>query len=90
MGELLAQDCHRGADALENRGGERGPDGQAVNKVVQAVAQCDHPGQRADIRVGRPLQPIAAATTGAWPATAVWTLRVLEGAEGEKPVVPTL
>lgn len=49
--ELLAQDGHRSADALEHRGGEGGADGQAVDKVVQAVTQCDHPSQRADVRV---------------------------------------
>ena len=59
MGELLAQDGHRRADALEHGGREGGADGQPVDEVVQAVAQRDHPGQRADVGVGRPLQPIA-------------------------------
>lgn len=76
--ELLAQDGHRGADALEHRGGEGGADGQAVDEVVQAVAQRDHPGQRADVRVGRPLQPIAAAAAlGAGSTRAFWALGVL-------------
>lgn len=61
VGELLTEDGDRGADALKDRSGEGGADGQAVDEVVQAVAQRDHPGQRADVRVGRPLQPIAAS-----------------------------
>lgn len=44
MGELLTQDGHRGTDALENRGSEGGANGQAIDKVVQAIAQRDHPG----------------------------------------------
>lgn len=75
MRELLTQDGHRGADALEHGGGEGGADGQAVDKVVQAVAQRDHPGQRADVGVGRPLQPVAAA--GAGSARAFLALGVL-------------
>lgn len=78
MRELLAQDGHRGADALEHRGREGGADGQAVDEVVQAVAQRDHPGQRADVRVGRALQPVAAtAALGAGSARALRALGVL-------------
>ncbi len=55
MGELLAQDGHRGADALEDWGCKGGANSQAVDEVVQAVAQCDHPGQRADVRIGSSL-----------------------------------
>lgn len=77
MGELLTQDGHRGADALENGGGEGGANGQAVDKVVQAIAQCDHPGKSANVRVGRPLQPIAATAAGAGSPCAVWALGVL-------------
>lgn len=77
MGELLTQDGHGGADALEDGGGEGGADGQAIDEVVQAIAQRDHPSQRADVRVGRPLQPIAAPTTAARPAGTVWALGVL-------------
>lgn len=79
MGELLTQDGHGGADALEDGGGKGGANGQAVNKVVQAITQRDHPGQRANVRVGRPLQPIAATATR--PPPAVWALRVLGGTE---------
>lgn len=77
MGELLTQDGHRGTDALENRGSEGGANGQAIDEVVQAIAQCDHPGQSANVRVGRPLQPIAAATAGAGSPRAVRTRGVL-------------
>ena len=55
MGKLLTQDGHGGADTLEDGGGEGGTDGQAIDEVVQAVAERDHPGQRADVRVGRAL-----------------------------------
>ena len=79
MGKLLTQNGHRGADALEDGGGEGGADGQAVDEVVQAVAQRDHPGQRADVRVGRSLQPIAAAAASGGPTRAVRTLGVLGG-----------
>lgn len=78
MRELLTQDGHRGADALEDGGGEGGADGQAVDEVVQAVAERDHPGQRADVRVGRPLQPVAAAAAAPRPCRAVWALGVLQ------------
>lgn len=77
--ELLAQDGHGGADALEDGRREGGADGQAVDEVVQAVAQRDHPGQRADVRVRRPLQPVAAAVAAGAPP-GVWTLRVLREA----------
>lgn len=62
--ELLAEDGHRGADALEDGHGEGGTDGQAVNEVVQAVAQGDHPGQGADVRVADTLQPVTGALGG--------------------------
>lgn len=87
MGELLTQDGHGGADALEDGGSEWSADGQAVDEVVQAVTQRDHPGQRTDVRVGRPLQPIApAAAGGAGPAPAVWALGVLARAERGAPI----
>lgn len=34
MGELLTQDGHGGADALEDGGSEGGANGQAVDEVV--------------------------------------------------------
>lgn len=61
MRELLAQDGHRRANAFENRHGEGGADGQAVDEVVEAVAQRDHPGQGADVRVADAFQPVAGA-----------------------------
>lgn len=55
MGELLTQDGHRGTDALKHWGGEGCSYSQAVDEVVQAVAQRDHPGQSADVRIWCPL-----------------------------------
>lgn len=84
MWELLAEDGHRGADALEDGHGEGGTDGQAVNEVVQAVAQGDHPGQGADVRVADTLQPVTGALGGLqvlqqnpslWPQGRRWALR---------------
>lgn len=77
MGELLAQDGHRGANALKDRGCEGGTDGQAVDKVVEAIAQCDHPGQRADVRVGSSFEPVTATCTGGRLSPAVWAQGVL-------------
>lgn len=59
MRELLAEDGHRGADALENRHSEGGTDGQAIDEIVQAITQGDHPGQGADVRVAHTFQPVA-------------------------------
>lgn len=59
MGELLAENGHGGADPLEDRHGEGGTNGQAVDEVVEPVTQGDHPGQRANVRVSHPLQPVA-------------------------------
>lgn len=75
MRKLFTHDGDGRADAGEHRHGEGGADGQAVDKVVQAVAQRDHPGQRANVGVGRPLQPVAAA--GAGSARAFLALGVL-------------
>lgn len=79
VGELLTQDGHRGADALEDGGGEGGADGQAVDEVVQAVAKRDHPGQRAYIGVRRPLQPVAAAAAAGRASRVIRALGVLGG-----------
>lgn len=81
MGELLTQDGHRGTDSLKNRSSEGGANGQAIDKVVQAITQRDHPGQSANVRVGCPLQPIAAATAGAGSPCAVRTRGVLASPE---------
>lgn len=77
MGEFLTQDGYRGADALENRGSKGSPDGQAIDEVVQAIAQCDHPGQRANVSVGCPFNPVAATSRGAGWLSTVWSLGVL-------------
>lgn len=77
VGELLTQDGYRGADALKNRGSEGGTDGQAIDEVVQAIAQRDHPGQSANVGVGCPFNPVAAAGPGARSLRAVWSLGVL-------------
>ena len=61
MWELLAEDGHRGADALEDRHGEGGTNSQAIDEIMEAVAQGDHPGQCADVRVADTFQPVAGA-----------------------------
>lgn len=71
MRKLLTQDGHRGADALEHRRCKRRTNGQPVDEVVQAITQCDHPGQCANVRVGCSLQPIAAATRVSSPRSTV-------------------
>lgn len=58
MWELLTEDGHRGADALENRHCEGCSDGQAVDEIVEAITQGDHPGQGANIRVADAFQPV--------------------------------
>lgn len=58
MWELLAQDGYRGTDALENRHGEGGTNSQAIDEIVEAVTQGDHPGQSANIRVADTFQPV--------------------------------
>lgn len=84
MRELLTQDGDGGADALKNGGSKGSTDGQAIDEVVQAIAQCDHPGQRAYIRVGRPFYPVAAPGPGAGSLCTIWSLGVLA-----KPVKDT-
>lgn len=44
MGKLLAQDRDGGAEALEERQGAGGPNGQAIDEVVEGVTERDHPG----------------------------------------------
>lgn len=58
MWELLTKNGHWGADALENRHSEGGSNGQAVDEIVEAIAQGDHPGQSANIRVANAFQPV--------------------------------
>lgn len=81
MRKLFAEDCHGGANALEYRCCERGTNGQTINEVVQAITQGDHPGQRANVGVGSPFQPIATTATIARPPSTVWALGVLVGKE---------
>lgn len=78
MRELLTQDGYGGADALKNGGSKGSTDGQAIDEVVQAIAQCDHPGQRAYITVGCPFYPVAATGPGAGCLCTIWSLGVLE------------
>lgn len=87
MRELLTQDGYRGADALKNRGSKGSPDGQAIDEVVQAIAQCDHPGQRANISVGCPFYPVAATSRGAGLLCTVWSLRVLAKPESKTQTI---
>lgn len=56
--ELLAEDGHRCADALESRHSEGGTYGQAIDEVVEAITQGDHPGQGANVGVADALQPV--------------------------------
>jgi len=59
VGELLAHDGGGRAEARQNRHGERGADGQAVDEVVQRVAQRYHPRHRLDAGDLFPTQPAA-------------------------------
>lgn len=43
---------------MENRHGEGGTDSQAIDEIVEAVTQGDHPGQSADMRVADAFQPV--------------------------------
>lgn len=76
MWELLTENGHRGADALENRHSEGGSDGQAVDEIVEAIAQGYHPGQSANIRVADAFQPVA-GTLG--------SLQVLQESQSPQP-----
>lgn len=87
MRELLTQDGYRGADALKNRGSKGSPDGQAINEVVQAIAQCDHPGQCANIIVGCPFYPVAATSRGAGSLCTIWSLGVLAKPESNTQTI---
>lgn len=46
MRELLAQDGDGGAESLQKRQGAGGPDGQAIDEVVEGITERDHPGDR--------------------------------------------
>lgn len=87
MRELLTQDGYGGADALKNGGSEGSTDGQAIDEVVQAIAQCDHPGQRAYITVGCPFYPVAATGPGARSPCTIWSLGVLARPESKTQTV---
>ena len=45
--QLLAEHGHADGDAGDDGLGEGGADGEAVDEVVHAVAEDDHPGERA-------------------------------------------
>lgn len=62
---------------MKNRGSKGSTDGQAINEVVQAITQCDHPGQGANICVGCPFYPVAATSPGAGSVCTIWSLGVL-------------
>lgn len=87
MRELLTQDGYGGADALKNGGSKGSTNGQAIDEVVQAIAQCDHPGQRAYIAVGRPFYPVAATGPGAGSLCTIWPLGVLVKPESKTQTV---
>ena len=57
--KFLTKNGHRCADALENRHGEGGTNSQAIDEIVETVAQGDHPSQGTNIRVSDPLEPVA-------------------------------
>lgn len=57
--EFLTKNGHRRADALENRHGEGGTNSQAIDEIVETVAQGDHPSQGTNIRVADPFEPVA-------------------------------
>ncbi len=48
--ELFTENRDTNADPRQDGLGEGGPDGQAVNEVVDAVAEDDHPSDRRDFR----------------------------------------
>ena len=60
--ELLTHDGGGRAEPRHNGHGERSPDRQAVDEVVQRVAQRDHPRHRLDVRDAFPTQPVAHLT----------------------------
>ena len=59
MGKLLTDDGGGRAEPRHHGHGEGGADGQAVDEVVQRVAQGDHPGHRLDAGDALPSQPVA-------------------------------
>lgn len=59
MRELLTHDGGGRAEARQHRHGERGPDGQTVDEVVQGVTQSYHPRHRLDAGHAFAAQPVA-------------------------------
>ena len=53
MRQLLAQHRQTDADPGEDGAGHGGPDGEAVDEVVDAVTENDHPGDGRDLSLGR-------------------------------------
>lgn len=44
MRELLAQDGDGSAESLQKRQGAGGPDGQAIDEIVEGITERYHPG----------------------------------------------
>lgn len=59
VGKLLTHNGDRSAEARHYRDGEGGADGQAIDEVVESIAQSHHPRHRLDAGHGRPTQPVA-------------------------------
>lgn len=61
MRKFFTENGHRSADPLKDGHSEGGTNGQAINEIVEAITQGDHPSQGANVRVAHALQPIASA-----------------------------
>lgn len=59
VGKLLTHDGDRGAEPRNYGHGEGGADGEAINEVVERVAQGHHPRHRLDAGHGGATQPVA-------------------------------
>lgn len=57
--KFLTENGHRCANALEDRHSEGGTDSQAIDEIVETIAQGDHPGQGTNIRISNPFEPVA-------------------------------
>lgn len=59
VGKLLTHNGDGSAEARNYGHGEGGADGEAVDEVVESIAQSDHPRHRLDAGHGRTTQPVA-------------------------------
>lgn len=59
MGKLLAHNGDRSAEPRHYRHGEGGADSEAIDEVMESVAQGYHPRHRLDAGHGRATQPVA-------------------------------